>query len=166
VSRNFSTRKLHDRVELPQNLPALHPKDGAVQEDVLPPRKLRMKPGPHLQQASHAPVQVHLAGGGLRDAGKDLEQGALAGSVASDDADHVALLDVQVHVFQGPEGLPLQPLERMADAVSDGLAQGGVLFLPVDDAVGLSQPPDPDGDVGVCCHASVTGSSLPSPVSP
>ena len=43
-----------------------------------------------------------MAGWGGGDAAQDLEQGALAGAVAADDAEHFAALDLEGDVAQGP----------------------------------------------------------------
>ena len=89
--------KGHDLVELALDLPALHPQDGAVQIDVFPAGQLRVKAGAHLQERSHPAPNRHPPLGGLGDAGEDLEQGALAGPVAADDAQNLALGDFQGH---------------------------------------------------------------------
>ncbi len=59
-----------------------------------------MKAGADLQQAADAPPHLdHTAGGG-GDAREDLEQCALAGTVAPDDAQRIALLDRERDVVQ------------------------------------------------------------------
>ena len=62
-----------------------------------------MEAGADLQQAADAPADLDLAGGGGGDAREDLEQGALAGAVAADDAEDFALLDLKADIAQGPE---------------------------------------------------------------
>ena len=44
-----------------------------------------------------------MASGGGSDVAEELQQGALAGSVLADDADDVALLDLERDVIQGPD---------------------------------------------------------------
>src|SRR5262249_62355817 len=96
-------REGHDLVELPVDLPLAHPEDGAVQVDVLAPREIAVKAGPDLEQASDPAVQLHAAGRGRRDPGHDLQRRALAGAVASDEAEDLSLLDVEGHVAKRPE---------------------------------------------------------------
>ena len=95
--------EVDDLVQLTIDLRLLHAEDGAVEIDVLPPGQLGMGAGADLQQAADAPADFDLAGGGGGDAREDLEQGALAGAVAADDAEDLALLDLEADVAQGPE---------------------------------------------------------------
>ena len=81
-----------DLVELARDLGAAHAEDRAVQEDVLAAGQLRVEPGPDLQQASRRARRiVRVPVGRLGDAREDLQQRALAGAVAADDADDLAL---------------------------------------------------------------------------
>ena len=48
----------------------------------------------------------------MRD--EDLQQRALAGAVAADDADHLAALDLEADVLERPERLRLRLAQRMA----------------------------------------------------
>ena len=120
VQKLLHPREVHDGVEVPPNLRLAHPKDGAVQIDVLPPRQLGVKARPDLQQTGDAPPEGHAPRRGLRDAAQDLEQRGLARTVASDDPDALPLLDLEGEVRQRPEILdgrispPRAPRERMA----------------------------------------------------
>ena len=70
-----------------------HAEDRAVQEDVLAAGQLGVEAGADLEQRPDAAAQHRPArsvGGG--DPREDLQQRALAGAVAADDADHLALL--------------------------------------------------------------------------
>ena len=78
------------------------PEDRTVQVDVLPPRQLVVKPRSHLEQRSDAACHVDAAGGRISDPGEDLQQRALAGSIAADEADDLALLDLERHAVQCP----------------------------------------------------------------
>ena len=62
-----------------------------------------MKAGADLEQAADPAFDLDLAAGGGGDAGEDLEQGALAGAVAADDAEDLALADLEAGVAPGPE---------------------------------------------------------------
>ena len=61
-----------------------------------------MKAGPDLEQAGDAAAQHDAALGRLGDAAQDLEQRALAGAIAADDADDLALLDLEADVLAAP----------------------------------------------------------------
>ena len=81
--------ELDDVVELPPDLGPRHAQDGAVQVDVLAAAELLVEAHADLEQAADATVDLRPARGRLGDAREDLEQGALAGAVAADDADHL-----------------------------------------------------------------------------
>ena len=100
-------RKIDDLIELAVHLGPGHPQDGPVEVHILAPGQLGVKAGAHLQQAADAPPHLHQPLGGGGDLREDLEEGALAGAVAPDDAQHLALLDLEADVFEGPDALAL-----------------------------------------------------------
>jgi hypothetical protein len=52
------------------------------------------------------------------DAGKDLEEGGLAGAIPTDDTEKLPLLDLKRQVIQGSAILPLIPLMKLHEALS------------------------------------------------
>ena len=62
-----------------------------------------MEAGADLQQAADAALNLDLAAGGGGDAREDFEQGAFAGAIAADDAEDLALANLEADVAQGPE---------------------------------------------------------------
>ena len=56
-----------------------------------------------LKQRADAAAGADLAGCRGCDPGEKLQKGALAGSVAADDADDVALFNLEVDVLEGPD---------------------------------------------------------------
>src|ERR1035441_3865452 len=87
--------KCHDLVELLLNLHPCHSEDRAVEEDVFPPGQLWVKAGTDFQEAGDAAFDPDAAFGWFGDAAEDFEQGALARAVATDDAHHFALFDLE-----------------------------------------------------------------------
>src|SRR5437867_1917583 len=83
-----------------------------------------MKAGAHLQEARDPTAQRHATLGRLGDAAQDFEQRALAGAVATDDADDFALLHLEAYILERPELLDLVALHDLppADQVG-GLAR-------------------------------------------
>ncbi len=146
-----------DLVELGPHLGPRHAEDRAVEVDVLPAGKLGVEAGADFQQAADAAVEFDVAGRGLGDAGKDLEQRALARAVSADDADDFALFDLEADVLQGPEAVVVgealavaQSLHRPPYEAAEGVAQGLVLeHAPRSgtDAVLLADALDADGGV-------------------
>ena len=59
-----------------------------------------MEAGTHFQQGTDPSAQGDLAAGWLSDAGKDLEQGALPGSVAANDAQDLSMVDIKGYIPQ------------------------------------------------------------------
>jgi hypothetical protein len=52
------------------------------------------------------------------DAGKDLEEGGLAGAIPTDDTEKLPLLDLKRQVIQGSASLPLIPLMKLHESLS------------------------------------------------
>ena len=66
--------ELDDVIVLAHDLPARHAHDRAVEEDILTPGQLRVKPGAHFEEAAQVAADLDLAAGGGGDAAEDLEQ--------------------------------------------------------------------------------------------
>ena len=78
-------------------------------EDVLAAGEFGVKAGADLEQARNPALDCDAPLGRLGDAREDLQQCALAGAVAADDADHLAALDLEAHILERPELLGLSP---------------------------------------------------------
>ena len=90
VEEAFDLREGDDLVELADHFGAAHAEDRAVQENVLAAGQFRVEAGADFEQARDAAPQLDAAARRLGDAAQDLEQRALAGAVAADDAEHLA----------------------------------------------------------------------------
>ena len=116
--------ELDDLVEALRDLAALHAEDRAVQVDVLAPGELRMEAGADLEQAPDAPADLDAPARRRGDAREHLQQRRLAGAVAADDPEHLALLDLERHVAERPDLLRLRcavlaPCRRLPACASD-----------------------------------------------
>src|SRR6185436_9738726 len=80
-----------------------HAEDGAVEKDVFPSRQLGVEAGSDFKQARNSPAEEHAPFCGLCNPAQDLEQGALARTVAAADADDFSLLALEAHAPQCPE---------------------------------------------------------------
>src|ERR1700733_14185339 len=105
IYESFDTGKFDDLVELAGNFHPAHAKNGAVEVHVFPPTELWMKTGTHLEQGTGSSIQTYFTGRRRRDLGDDLEQRALAGAVAANDADDLPLFDSEGDILQRPERL-------------------------------------------------------------
>ena len=85
------------------------PEDRAVQVDVLPAGQLGVEPGAELEQRRHRAAVDDAALVRREDLGEAFEQRRLARSVLADDAERLALLDLEGHVLQRPELLVAGP---------------------------------------------------------
>ena len=102
-----------------------------------------MKTGADLEQARDAAAQHDAALRRLGDAAEDLEQRALAGTVAADDADDLAPLDLEAHILERPEFLDLVALNDLAPAQHVGGLARKILYAMRDD---VAQTPCSYGD--------------------
>ena len=135
-----------DRVEALTDLLAAHPEQRAVQVHVLAAGQLGMEAGPDLEQAADAPAELDAALGRRSDPVDDLEQGALPCAVAADDADDLSPLDLEAHVVERVELLDLFRLAGLAETPENRLGRIGRLLLALEDAVGLREVRDRDGE--------------------
>ena len=95
--------ELDDGVEVARDLLALHPQDGAVQEDVLASGELGMKARADLEQAADAPPDLRAPPRRRGDPRQDLQQRRLARAVLADDPEDLSLLDLERDVVEGPD---------------------------------------------------------------
>ena len=75
---------------------AHHAQHGAVEVNVLAPAQFGVKASAKFQQRIHPSIKLHPSAGGAGDVRKDLEQSALASSVAVDNALRIALFPSNV----------------------------------------------------------------------
>lgn len=111
--------------------------------DVVAAAEFGMEAGAQLKQGLNPPINLDVTLGGGHVSGDDLEQGALAGPVAADDPQPLAVGHGQVQLAEGPELLPgvLAPEEQppQAEGVED------LVRRPAIELVHLAQPGDGDG---------------------
>src|SRR6266851_144846 len=91
--------EIHDLIELAPDLSSAHSEDRAVEVDIFAASQLRVEPRAYLQQGAYPTLDANLALRGFRDAREELEQGAFAGAVPTNDADDLAGLDIERDVF-------------------------------------------------------------------
>ena len=84
-----------DLVEFAVDFLLAHAENRAVQIRIFAAGQLGVKARADFQQAAHAAANFSLAFGGLRDAGKNLQQRGFSGAVAADQADDFALAAIQ-----------------------------------------------------------------------
>src|SRR6185312_2978723 len=126
-----------------------HAEDCAVQEDVLAARQLGVKASSHLQQCAERSVDLRGPFSGIRDVGKDLEQGRLASAVTADDTDDFTSSDLERDVFQRPEKVRrrLTRAKRFGDDACNGVTKRLVALALRTDSVALAEPFDLEGRV-------------------
>ena len=122
----LAAAEIDDLVELAGDLGLGHAEDGTVHEDVLATGHLGMEACADLQKGADAAAGTDLTCGGAGDLAEELEQRALAGTVAADDADDIALLDLEADVLQGPY-IVARALDGTVVGVAD--AEIGVFFM-------------------------------------
>src|SRR5207237_7767573 len=92
-----------DLVEVAGDFRPLHAADRAAEVNVLASGELAVKADGDLQERADTAVDFRGSARRIGDAGEDLEQRALSCAVAPDDADDLALLDLERDVLERPE---------------------------------------------------------------
>lgn len=90
-----------DLGELAIHLVAADAENGAGEVDILAARKLGVEARTEFEERGDAAADVTLAFGGLERAGENLQEGALTGAVATDDAEGLAFRDAERDVAHG-----------------------------------------------------------------
>ncbi len=97
--------KADDFIEFPPDFGMTHAENRAIQIDVLAAREFRMKTGSDFEKARDTTLDRNAPGARLGDARENFQQGRLACTVAADDAENLATLDVKAHILERPEFL-------------------------------------------------------------
>ena len=105
VDISLTTGEVNDLIQLGLDLCAAHAQDSSVHEDILPSRHLAMEAGADFEQGADTAMGTNSASGRTCDAGEEFEEGGFTGTVLTDDADDVALFDLEVDVAEGPDVL-------------------------------------------------------------
>ena len=95
--------EVDDLIELARDLGLGHAHDRTVHVDVLAAHHFRMEAGADFEERGDAASGPDGAGGGRSDAREELQERRLAGTIAADDADHIALLNLEVDVLERPD---------------------------------------------------------------
>src|SRR5207245_2218310 len=95
--------EVDDLVKAPVDLGPPHAEDRAAEVDVLPARQLRMEAGADLQQRTDTTSDSGSTARRFGDPRQHLEQRRLSGAVAADDADDVAVRDLERDVPERPQ---------------------------------------------------------------
>ena len=87
--------EVDDLVVLLRQLRALEPRGEAAEHDVLAPGQLLLKPTPSASSVLTRPCDLDAPRGRRQDAGDRAHERRLAGAVGADDAEHLAVRDVE-----------------------------------------------------------------------
>src|SRR5215510_13594605 len=98
VNELFHLSKRYNFIKLPLDLCFSHAEYGAVKEDILSAGKLWMKSCAYFEERANSSIDLGSAFCRLCNLGEDLQQRAFPGTVTSNDADDIALLDVERNV--------------------------------------------------------------------
>ena len=164
VEKFLGPGKGDDFVETPPDVGFAHPQYCAVEKDIFPTGEFGMKAGADFQKAGDASENPHAPARWLGNPAEDFEQGALAGAVAPDNAEHLAPADVEADILERPifldlvarhELSALQQVEGLAREgarpAADRIAQRGIALArrrPMADQIALGQILGGDDDFG------------------
>ena len=133
-----NARELHDLVELPLDLRALHPHDRALEVDVLSTGQILVKASGHFNQGTHASPQLTPSLRRAQDFREELQDGGLTRPVRADDPERLAAPRLERNVLERPELVSLQlvlgahrPLDERRDQIPQRrMALGAAESLP------------------------------------
>ena len=103
VDELLDAGEIDDFIKLDADFGFGHAEDGAVEEDVFAAAEFRVESSANLEQRGDAASDSYLAAGRLCDAAQNLQQGTLASSIATDNSNNLARLDIKRDIAQGPE---------------------------------------------------------------
>ena len=101
----FTTGEIDDLIQFGLDLIAGHAEDSAVHEDILPTGHLAMEAGADFKQRAYTAMGSYGPRCRSRHPAQQFEQSGFAGAVLADDANDVALLDLEIDVAQRPDVL-------------------------------------------------------------
>src|SRR5262249_21321117 len=107
IEKTFDVGERHDGVKFRFDLGLGHAENRAIEKDILASSQFRMKTGPHFKQARHPTAKNSPTSRRLGNPAQDLQKRGFSRPIASDDANHLAALDLEAHILQGPEFLDL-----------------------------------------------------------
>lgn len=101
----FATGEVDNLIQFGLDLAFGHAQDGAIHEDILPARHLRVKARTDFQEGTNTAMGTDSAGSRTGDAGEEFQEGRFASTVLADDADDIALLDIEGDIAERPDVL-------------------------------------------------------------
>ena len=102
IDKFLNLGKSYDLVKFLIDFNALHAQDRTVQVNIFTPAEFGMKAGANFEQRADPPVDFRHSRGRFGNTRKNLEQGALTGSVAPDNSQHLPLAHFKRYIFQCP----------------------------------------------------------------
>ncbi len=136
----LQARELDDLVESAPRLGRAQSHHHAVQDDVVAGGQLRVEADAELEEGGEAAGDLDRPAVGRVDAREQLQQGALAGAVAADDPEELALGDVEAEVVEDVERATGRAAERVAQASAQGRGRPATGNVEP-----LAEPADLDG---------------------
>src|SRR3989338_3535449 len=148
VEELLDTGEFDDLVKFTADLASTHAEDCSIEKNILPSGKLRGKASADLKERRDAPAQYRFSFSGGRDAGQDLEERRFSRAVRADNADDLALHDVERYILKRPElffprrvaapHLILEHMQRMQKCPGEQVAQGQISASLVGDVVSFA----------------------------
>ena len=117
-------REFNDVIEYRVDFSLFHSQQGRVQVGVFAAGELRMHSGSHFDECPDSSADLGESSAWLRDARQQLEQGALPGAVAANDAQHFAFLESEGDIFEGPQNLLRRWLFELTHQPFKGTSDG------------------------------------------
>ena len=108
--------ELQNAVEALSHVGDRNAEDRGVQEDVVPAAEFGMKAGSHFHKGHQPTGNGDIPTIRRSDAGEQFDQGRLAGTIGTNNAQRLATPNVEAHIFQCPKALCFPKPEQSAAA--------------------------------------------------
>src|SRR6476646_65954 len=109
VNERRHAGEVYDAIQLLTDFTPLHSQKRTVQINIFTSRQVWVKAGSHLDQRGQAPIDSNATFSRSCDVVEEFQKSALACAILADDAERFSSIDLETHIAQRPEIIPVSP---------------------------------------------------------